>query len=131
MTGPIDAVQATATANHHAFGALISNQGSPADSSAPDTRDNADAYPSRCESPLLPMGQTLSHQTGADRLSQQRGQVGSRQSQLSVARKDYAIHDEDEYNNNDNDDAKDRRMPPGITGTMSSSGRSRTRPHMN
>ncbi|KAJ1796466.1 hypothetical protein LPJ59_003734 [Coemansia sp. RSA 2399] len=115
--GPVDAVQATTS---HTFGAFIGNQGSAPEHTPDTTHDAAEAYPSRCESPLLPMGQSLSHQTGADRLSQQLGQAGNRQSQLSMARKDYAIHDDegdngDEHKGLDTADAK----------------RNRARPHMN
>ncbi|KAJ2774109.1 hypothetical protein IWQ57_000977 [Coemansia nantahalensis] len=50
------------------------------------------AAPSRCESPLLPMGQ---HQTDPDRLQQQAGRASHRQSQQSVLlRKTYAIPDD-------------------------------------
>ncbi|KAJ2343415.1 hypothetical protein GGH91_003205 [Coemansia sp. RSA 2671] len=58
------------------------------------------SYPSRCASPLLPMGQhqrtPSSHQTiDPDRLSQQLGRVGNRQSQQSVVHKNYAIPEDD------------------------------------
>ncbi|KAJ1668282.1 hypothetical protein IW140_000414 [Coemansia sp. RSA 1813] len=110
--GPVDAVQATAS---HPFGVFASNQG-PSEPAA-ETHDTTDSYPSRCESPLLPMGQSLSHQIGVDRLSQQRGQVSNRQSQVSMLRKDYAIHDEEET------------QEPSTAGTKSNS--RRVRQHMN
>ncbi|KAJ2490843.1 hypothetical protein IWW37_002843 [Coemansia sp. RSA 2050] len=58
------------------------------------------SYPSRCASPLLPMGQhhrtPSSHQTiDPDRLSQQLGRMTNRQSQQSVVHKNYAIPEDD------------------------------------
>ncbi|KAJ1800901.1 hypothetical protein LPJ75_006480, partial [Coemansia sp. RSA 2598] len=48
-----------------------------------DDASDEQSYPSRCESPLLPMGQTASYQIDPDRLSQQLGKHGHRQSQHS------------------------------------------------
>ncbi|KAJ2841074.1 hypothetical protein GGI22_008062, partial [Coemansia erecta] len=115
--GPVDAVQTT---TNHTFGAFIGNQGSAPEHAPDTTHDAAEDYPSRCESPLLPMGQSLSHQTGADRLSQQLGQAGNRQSQLSMARKDYAIHDDE------GDNGEEHRGPD-----IADAKRSRARTHMN
>ncbi|KAJ2260662.1 hypothetical protein GGI01_002842 [Coemansia sp. RSA 376] len=60
----------------------------------------AESYPSRCASPLLPMGQyrtPSSHQTiDPDRLSQQLGKVTNRQSQQSVVHKNYAIPEDED-----------------------------------
>ncbi|KAJ2595234.1 hypothetical protein GGF39_003911 [Coemansia sp. RSA 1721] len=67
------------------------------------------SYPSRCESPLLPMGQTASYQIDPDRLSQQLGKHGHRQSQHSVMYKNYALRDDDDEN--DLDTAAGNRSP--------------------
>ncbi|KAJ2833810.1 hypothetical protein GGI24_000680, partial [Coemansia furcata] len=60
----------------------------------------AESYPSRCASPLLPMGQ---HRTPSslqtvdpDRLSQQLGKATNRQSQQSIVNKNYAIPEDDD-----------------------------------
>ncbi|KAI9505057.1 hypothetical protein GGI25_000432 [Coemansia spiralis] len=87
--------------------------------------DSVDSYPSRCESPLLPMGQGPSYQIDPDRLSQHLGQAGSRYSQQSIVRKDYAIP----Y-----DAGGDERLGLGPSswhkGSPANSNGSRTRPHM-
>ncbi|KAJ2723448.1 hypothetical protein GGI07_002651 [Coemansia sp. Benny D115] len=57
--------------------------------------ETEDSYPSRCESPLLPMGHhTASYKTDPDRLSQQLGRHGHRQSQHSVMYKNYDLRDD-------------------------------------
>ncbi|KAJ1940345.1 hypothetical protein EC988_007060 [Linderina pennispora] len=58
--------------------------------------ESIESMPSRCESPLLPMGQSTRYQTDPNRLSDQLGKVRSRFSQHSILNKNYAIHDDEE-----------------------------------
>ncbi|KAJ1886262.1 hypothetical protein LPJ66_009715 [Kickxella alabastrina] len=58
--------------------------------------DTTESYPSRCESPLLPMGQGAACRIDPDRLSQQLGKHGNRQSQYSMVYKNYDIHDDED-----------------------------------
>ncbi|KAJ1644915.1 hypothetical protein LPJ64_003463, partial [Coemansia asiatica] len=75
------------------------------DEGASTAEHDEQSYPSRCESPLLPMGQTASYQIDPDRLSQQLGKHGHRQSQHSVIYKNYALRDDDDDNGGDVDAA--------------------------
>ncbi|KAJ2844875.1 hypothetical protein IWW36_005014 [Coemansia brasiliensis] len=59
------------------------------------------SVPSRCESPLLPMGEHSTHQVDPDRLSQQLGRTGNRQSQQSMLHKSYAIPEDMDEEDND------------------------------
>ncbi|KAJ2522168.1 hypothetical protein H4217_000940 [Coemansia sp. RSA 1939] len=119
------------------FGAISGNH-DPSTSGAPATTTAAAAaaaagtgshtstepHPSRCESPLLPMGQTSSHQRGGDIgwHSRQLSQVSNRQSQMSMMRKDYAIHDAED------DDSEEGQRMAGAKGTKGGRG---PRQHMN
>ncbi|KAI8324107.1 hypothetical protein GQ54DRAFT_302901 [Martensiomyces pterosporus] len=58
--------------------------------------ESVDSHPSRCESPLLPMGQGAWYQVDPDRLSNQLGRVPNRYSQQSIANKNYSIRDDDD-----------------------------------
>ncbi|KAJ1961934.1 hypothetical protein GGI12_002963 [Dipsacomyces acuminosporus] len=60
--------------------------------------ESVDSHPSRCESPLLPMGQGTWHQVDPDRLSSQLGKVSNRYSQQSISIKSYSIRDDDNTN---------------------------------
>ncbi|KAJ1738618.1 hypothetical protein LPJ68_005402 [Coemansia sp. RSA 1086] len=80
-------------------------------SSASDHNAEEHSEPSRCESPLLPMGEHSTHQVDPDRLSQQLGRTGNRQSQQSMLHKSYAIPED--MNEDDNDDAGPSKKDAG------------------
>ncbi|KAJ1755075.1 hypothetical protein LPJ58_004388 [Coemansia sp. RSA 1591] len=75
---------------------------------------------SRCESPLLPMGQHPSKQVDPDRLSQQLERTGNRQSQQSMLYKSYAIPE----------DADDLPEPADAPSEGPATGSNRTRYHI-
>ncbi|KAJ2662420.1 hypothetical protein IWW48_001829 [Coemansia sp. RSA 1200] len=130
------AVDTTQAKENRLFGAISGHQdpsasGAAATATATATgiagtgsHTSTEPHPSRCESPLLPMGQTSSHQRGGDIgwHSRQLSQVSNRHSQMSMMRKDYAIHDAE------GDDSEEGQRMAGAKGTKGGRG---PRQHMN